>query len=194
MSTRRNIYEWFYQQAKDEKQLPWHREEIPLLLLEVAEAQTGRKKVLDIGCGTGVYSVYLAQQGYEVTAIDFVASALEYARQRADRERTLINFIHTDITLWDTDEHFDIVLDSGCLHGFGGADRKRYKERLLKWMNTKANYVLIHFARRSWLDLNFAGPRRKTRKEIERFFGPDLKLNLFYEDKARSLNQYIFGK
>ena len=38
---------------------------------------------LDVGCGTGDSSVYLAQHGWHVTAVDFVPKALDKARAKA---------------------------------------------------------------------------------------------------------------
>ncbi len=38
---------------------------------------------LDLGCGTGDSSIYLAQHGWKVTGVDFVPKALEKARAKA---------------------------------------------------------------------------------------------------------------
>ena len=38
---------------------------------------------LDLGCGTGDSSIYLAQHGWKVTAVDFVPRALDKARAKA---------------------------------------------------------------------------------------------------------------
>lgn len=50
-------------------------------LVEQTTLRTGR--VLELGCGTGVNAVYLARQGFEVTAIDLAPTALQIAEERA---------------------------------------------------------------------------------------------------------------
>lgn len=52
------------------------------LVHEAGRLTPGR--ALDIGCGEGADAVWLAEQGWEVTAIDPVAAALERARTLAD--------------------------------------------------------------------------------------------------------------
>ena len=39
---------------------------------------------LELGCGTGDSSIYLAQHGWQVTAVDYVKQALEKARAKAE--------------------------------------------------------------------------------------------------------------
>ncbi len=51
------------------------------LLAEVAELSPGR--ALDVGCGEGADSVWLARQGWQVTALDISAKAVERAEALA---------------------------------------------------------------------------------------------------------------
>jgi len=39
------------------------------------------KKVLDIGCGTGIYVDYLAKKGFEATGVDFVKEFIDFAKK-----------------------------------------------------------------------------------------------------------------
>jgi len=50
---------------------------------EERERQPPYGSVLDIGCGSGIWSVKLAARGWEVTGIDLVPKALRLARERA---------------------------------------------------------------------------------------------------------------
>ena len=52
------------------------------LLAEVAGLRRGR--ALDAGAGHGAETLWLALRGWRVTAVDFSATALEYARSRAE--------------------------------------------------------------------------------------------------------------
>ncbi|HEX2522509.1 MAG TPA: methyltransferase domain-containing protein, partial [Terriglobia bacterium] len=64
----------------------------PLLLLE--EPHVARLlgdvrglSVLDVGCGTGRHAIRFAQQGAQVTGVDFSAGMLGKARQKAGAEQ-----------------------------------------------------------------------------------------------------------
>ncbi|MBI4670178.1 MAG: class I SAM-dependent methyltransferase [Chloroflexi bacterium] len=193
MSSRKQIYEIMYKRATDESQLEWHREEIPMFVGKAVAQVVRRGKALDLGCGTGVHSLYLAQQGFRVTAIDFVSSALDFARKRANEAGVEIQFVHADILEWETPDHFDLIIDSGCLHSMRGDSRKRYKVQLLKWLDPSSLYGLLHFAKRHFFDFGLVGPQRKTREDIERFFAPELRLTEFYAETGKKpLNQYLF--
>src|SRR5262245_21342455 len=55
-------------------------------------------RVLDLGCGMGHASIYLAQHGWDVTGIDAVERALRVARGRAAKRGVAVDFVHGDIT------------------------------------------------------------------------------------------------
>ena len=53
--------------------------------------------VLDLGCGEGRNAVFLAEQGYEVTAVDQSAAGLQKAEQLADRRGVRIATVQADL-------------------------------------------------------------------------------------------------
>src|SRR2546427_202576 len=68
------------------KNTPWDSGQASEELKRVlAERRIGPCEALEIGCGTGTNAVYLAQQGFTVTAVDVVPLAVEQARERARR-------------------------------------------------------------------------------------------------------------
>jgi SAM-dependent methyltransferase len=59
------------------------------------------KKVLDLGCGSGWLSIFLAREGFSVTGIDIAAQAIELGKQWATSEQLPIKFAVGDITELD---------------------------------------------------------------------------------------------
>jgi SAM-dependent methyltransferase len=62
---------------------------------DVLNSQPG--KILDLGCGPGLYSSRLARLGHQVTGIDYSPASIAYAQELTDKEKLACNFIHADI-------------------------------------------------------------------------------------------------
>lgn len=63
--------------------------------LRMAE-ESGARRVLDIGCGTGVFALLLADRGIEVTAVDPARASLDVARNKPGAAR--VRWIEGDAT------------------------------------------------------------------------------------------------
>jgi len=69
-----------------------------------------RSRVLDYGCGEGLWSFYMAERGAEVTAIDISEVAVEQAKKR-------LTFLAMDAEHTDfEDDSFDLVCGTAILH------------------------------------------------------------------------------
>jgi SAM-dependent methyltransferase len=64
--------------------------------LRMAE-EFGARRVLDIGCGTGVFALLLAERGVDVVGVDPAGASLEVARGKPGGER--VRWIHGDATI-----------------------------------------------------------------------------------------------
>jgi methyl halide transferase len=74
-------------------------------------------RALELGCGTGTNSVWLAQKGFEVTALDLAPLAIEQAQQRASTAGVQVHFLVADVLqLPDLGEPFAFFFDRGCYH------------------------------------------------------------------------------
>jgi SAM-dependent methyltransferase len=74
---------------------------------------------LDLGCGSGIWAVKLAQRGWRVTGVDFVSKALRRASRRARQSRVEIRFIQGDVTklrATGVGTGFPFLLDFGVFH------------------------------------------------------------------------------
>ena len=82
-------------------------------ILNVNRPEGEHLQVLDTGCGPGFFSILLAQQGHEVTAIDVNENMLSLARENAEYLNTEqnIKFARMDAQKLDfPDESFDLVV------------------------------------------------------------------------------------
>jgi SAM-dependent methyltransferase len=172
----RQTQEMFYKRAKAPKDLPWHRDTPDGFLPEVVEARGEPGRALDLGCGSGVFSVWLAKKGYEVTGLDFIPRAIAMAKARSEAEGVQVNLVNADLLTWTASGQFDLIVDSGCLHSLIGGDVRRYKEQLVRWLAPGGDYVLGHFGKRHALDWRPVGPTRRTREQLVRLLAPELKV------------------
>ncbi|MGH9320891.1 MAG: class I SAM-dependent methyltransferase [Vicinamibacteria bacterium] len=111
-------------------------------------------------------------RGYRTTGVDLMPRALEMAKERARNEGADVEWVNADLLEWNTQQRFDLILDSGWLHSLIGGDRRRYKEKLLSWLAPRGDYILGHFGKRGFLDWRPVGPARRTRQQVVRFFSP----------------------
>lgn len=171
----------------------WYHNGIAKIVQQAVKDFSGPKTALDVGCGTGSYSIFLAKQGFQVTGLDFVQTAIDIANQKASKEDIEVNFSRANVLTWKTQELFGLILDSGCLHTISDDKRAEYKKQLIKWFTPNSIYVLFHFTKENYPDIAHAGPTPKTREEIEKFLGPELVLKEFrHSEGQRPFNQYVF--
>lgn len=106
--------EMFEQPAWDERyggaDRVWSGRPNAVLVTEVADLAPGR--ALDLGCGEGGDAIWLAEQGWSVTAIDFSETGLARAAAHAD-ERGVgdrVEWRHADLRTWRPEgEEWDLV-------------------------------------------------------------------------------------
>ncbi|MEB1809746.1 MAG: class I SAM-dependent methyltransferase [Bacillaceae bacterium] len=80
------------------------------LMKEVAQPKMG-EKALDLGCGTGIYSYWLNEQGLAVTGIDISSGMLNVAKSKPGAQN--IEFLQGDIEhLPFKDETFDLIISN----------------------------------------------------------------------------------
>ncbi|MFC4440148.1 MULTISPECIES: class I SAM-dependent methyltransferase [Natrialbaceae] len=96
----------------DDSQHGIHGDEQREAWLSVLRTRTGDppQKILDVGCGTGVISLLLAEIGHDVTGIDMSAEMLEKARRKARQTEYSIEFFTGDAEALDqSDNTYDLV-------------------------------------------------------------------------------------
>ncbi len=82
------------------------------------------EKALDLGCGTGIYAIWLKKQGLDVTGIDLSSAMLAKAKEKAQREDLAVHWIQGDIIQLPFDhETFDLVICNIVLEFVGNPEK-----------------------------------------------------------------------
>lgn len=73
-------------------------------------------RVLELGCGSGTNAVFLAELGFDVTAVDCSAIALQKGERLAEERGVVVNWLCGDVCEIDFGTPFPFVFDRGCFH------------------------------------------------------------------------------
>ncbi len=86
-------------------------EEHVKLILENINLSSGAK-ILDMACGAGRHAIIFARKNFNVTAVDLSENLLAIAKKNADDENLKINFVHSDIRNFKSDDKFNLSFKS----------------------------------------------------------------------------------
>jgi SAM-dependent methyltransferase len=88
-------------------------------------------RVFELGCGSGVNAVWMAQRGFDVTAVDFSELAINRARLRAAEAGVKVHFEREDVlSLSRAYEPAPFFFDRGCYHVARRTDAAAYVRTL----------------------------------------------------------------
>lgn len=152
MSKDKEIFEKIYEKPG----AIWTRTKPPQELIELIESGKIKPcKALDIGCGEGFYSIYLALKGFDVIGIDLSEKAIQYAKENAAKQGVNVCFMQMEIaSLEKLKEKFDFILEWGVLHHIMPLQRQKYVKDVSRILNKGGKYLSVCFNEQS---LEFGG-------------------------------------
>ena len=122
----------------------WHyshpSQELATLL---ASGVVRKGEALDIGCGTGTETVFLAKAGFKAYGLDISNEAIRLARRTA-RERGLrvVFQVGTALDMPYSKSKFTLLNDRGCLHNLPVNDWRGYVAEVARVAKTGAHFLL----------------------------------------------------
>lgn len=154
------------------------------------------KRIMDCGCGTGIFSIILASMGAEkVTGLDISQGSLETGRSLKEKINLgNVEFVQGDmLQLPYDDEYFDIVWAWGSAHhtenpmkAIDEIDRVTkkdgqlllalYKKTKLTWIHDLIRKTLIKTPKSSWVMIS---------KILAFFLWPAVKFRELFRKKSR---------
>jgi SAM-dependent methyltransferase len=129
--------------------VPWDTGIVPPEVIAlVASPDVSRGWALDLGCGSGVTSRYLAACGFRVIGIDLAQVALRRAQSIASFKATFGYFVCASVAdLSFLHIKASLAVDIGCFHSLTASERASYTQSLAEHLLPGSHYLLYAFDR-----------------------------------------------
>lgn len=180
----------FYNKFNEDKRLDTRHGQVEFLtsMKYIHEYLKPGDKIVDIGAGTGKYSLYLKNEGYDVTAVEYVRPNIGKLKVK-DASIRIVEASATDLSMFEEDE-FDIAVMFGPMyHLYSATDRlkalseaKRICKRTLFVTYIMNEYAVIEYA---FKDNNYLNIRDKL-KEDYRIDDPQA---LFFQTRIEEIDE-----
>ena len=135
-------------------------------------------RALEIGCGTGHNSIWLAKMGFATVGIDMSSLAIEQARKNAEHAAVQVRFECMDFIKDALDENpFGFAFDRGCFHTMDSdLDRALFATRLAEKLD--ANGLWLSIIGNDDAPPRKEGPPRRTAEQIVRAVEPVFEIQV----------------
>ncbi len=168
----KNLLQLYYESYDEEGRLLSQHGKVEFIttskyIKECAE-EIGAKRILEIGAGTGRYSVPLSKQGYRVTAVELIEHNLQLLRQKLDGTEniTALQGDALDLSCF-ADESFDITMLLGPMyHLFTFADKQRALCEAVR-VTKKSGFILVSYCMNEPTVINYAFRKEHVNELLE---------------------------
>lgn len=158
--------------------IPWNIETPPDILQNIVKTEKIKPcKVIELGCGTGNYVIYLSSKGFDVTGVDISKTAIEIAINSASKKGINCNFISSDVLgdMAEVQDTFDFAYDWELLHHIFSQDREKYINNVHRLLNPEGMYLSVCFSEKS-PQFGGAGKYRKTPLDTVLYFSSESEI------------------
>jgi len=146
------------------------------------------KRALDLGCGAGRHTVYLAQEGFEVCALDISPEGVEHTVQWLTGEGLRANLQQADMTaLPYPDDFFDGIVSVSVLHHNTSANIRTAAEEIRRTLRREGLFFATECAKGDYQDGRGEQIENGTYLAPEYADQPGVPHHFFSEDEARAL-------
>jgi len=158
--------------------IPWNIETPPDILQNIVKTEKIKPcKVIELGCGTGNYVIYLSSKDFDATGVDISKTAIEIAINSASKKGINCNFISSDVLgdMAEVQDTFDFAYDWELLHHIFSQDREKYINNVHRLLNPEGMYLSVCFSEKS-PQFGGAGKYRKTPLDTVLYFSSESEI------------------
>lgn len=177
----------FYEIGYRYFKMPWDigpRKEL-VDLIESGRLQPCR--AIDLGSGTASNAIFLAQQGFDVTGIDFALAAIEKGREMALQAGVDVKFNVDDLTDLSTVKGpFDLLVDYGTMDDLSISDRDLYYQNVLPLTRPGSLFLFYTFEwEPSWWEKLIPFALAFEPSEVQQRFGHHFEIEKIAGEQRR---------
>lgn len=142
----KTFWDKFYSQPLDK--IPWQNTQADWFKELIDSREIKGDSALDLGCGTGMKSIYLAEHGFErVVGVDISPRAIKIAEQNARRSEVdskcmFFNGDVADLNFLQKNDKFDLILDWATIHCLSPEQREVYAKQIEKYSHP-GSFILV---------------------------------------------------
>lgn len=167
-----NELEQYYNKFNEEKRLNSRHGQVEFrvsmkYIHEYIPADIPREevKILDIGAGTGRYSVALSEEGYDVTAVELVKYNLGILKQKGSKVKAMQGNALNLKKL--PSDNFDVTLLFGPMYHLFGEEDKRQALAEAKRVTKPGGVILVAYCMNEYGVLTYAFKERHINECVE---------------------------
>mgnify|MGYP003302793464 CR=1 FL=1 len=86
--------------------------------------------ILDVGCGDGKNSIYLANRSYKVDAFDISETAISKIKRISERDNLKINTQIASVENFEFEKRYDLIMSFGVFHFVNKEDWKSFVKKM----------------------------------------------------------------
>lgn len=173
------------------------------LVSGVLSEQASGGRALDVGCGNGRNTRYLAEHGYKAVGIDISVESIRWARELSALYAVQPEFQCCAMQDFDgAPESFDLIVDSGCFHHIKPHRRQQYLERIRNLLREDGLFLMTCMDREAgapvsdydvYRDFSMHGGMGFSEEKLRRILSPFFQIKELRKMKE-SDDPAIFGK
>lgn len=173
------FWDKYYQKSLNE--IPWQNTQADWFKELVDRGEISGASALDLGCGTGKKSIYLALNGgfKKVLGVDISEQAIEYAKNnvRDNKVEKFCAFLCHDLKDWSflpKEETFDFILDWAAIHCFTRDEVINYTENIASHCKIGGKVLVRSFASHDPAQKKFSEEVGGIKSKVSLFTGEEL--------------------